>query len=188
MNTPDKAVQIKAFLTAVIGFFTALWGWGGWVVTVLIVCMALDWITGSWAARRRGEWSSARARDGLWHKLGEIVALLVAALCDIAVRLVLNSAARPLLDGVEYGSYLTLLVAVWYIFTELGSITENAGALGAPIPGWLRKGIALLKKKADAAEPVRGQEPETGAVPYSPRHYAPETAWKQNWHEEHPET
>ncbi len=188
MNAPERAMELKAAVTAILSAAVALLGWVGIAVAIMIVCMLLDYITGSWAARAHGEWSSKVAREGLWHKLGEIVALLVAALCDIAVRLVLNSAARPLLDGVEYGSYLTLLVAVWYIFTELGSITENAGALGAPIPGWLRKGIALLKKKADAAEPVRGQEPETGAVPYSPRHYAPETAWKQNWHEEHPET
>ena len=46
---------------------------------------------------------------------------------------------------------MTLLVAVWYIFTELGSIVENAGALGAPIPGWLRKGVAALQRRADGA-------------------------------------
>ena len=162
MNTPEKAIRIKAILAGALSFFTALWGWVGWVVVTMIACMALDWVTGSWAARRRGEWSSAIARDGLWHKLGEIVALLVAALCDIAIRLVLNSAAAPILGGVEYGNYMTLLVAVWYIFTELGSITENAGELGAPVPGWLRKGIAVLKQKTDAAEPLRKQTPDDG--------------------------
>lgn len=150
MNTPDKATEIKALLAAVISFFTALWGAQGWAVLILMCCMALDWITGSWAARRRGEWSSDAAREGLWHKLGEIVALLVAALCDIALRLLLHSAAAPLLQGWEYGNYMTLLVSVWYVFTELGSIVENAGALGAPIPGWLRRGIAALRRRADA--------------------------------------
>ena len=160
MNTPDKATEIKAFFAAVLAFCTALWGWVGWAVIVLIVCMALDWITGSWAARRKGEWSSAIARDGLWHKLGEIVALLVAALCDIAIQVILHSAAAPILGGIEYRNYMTLLVAVWYIFTELGSIIENAGELGAPVPGWLRKGIAALKHKADAAEPIADKPPD----------------------------
>ena len=150
MDTPDRATQIKALLAAALAFLTALWGWLGWMVLLLIVCMGLDWITGSWAARRRGEWSSARARDGLWHKLGEIVALLVAALCDIAVRVLLRSTGARLLQGWDYGDYMTLLVTVWYIFTELGSIVENAGALGAPVPAWLRKGIAALRQKADA--------------------------------------
>ena len=150
MTTPDKATEIKAFLAAILAFCTALWGWPGWAVLILIVCMALDWITGSWAARRKGQWSSSAARDGLWHKLGEIVALLVAALCDIAIRVILKSAAAPLLQGWDYGNYLPLLVAVWYIFTELGSIVENAGELGAKIPGWLKKGIAALQTKADS--------------------------------------
>ena len=149
MTTPDKATEIKAFLAAILAFFTALWGWLGWAVLILIVCMALDWITGSWAARRKGQWSSSAARDGLWHKLGEIVALLVAALCDIAVQVILNSAAADLLQGWTYGNYMTLLVAVWYIFTELGSIVENADKLGAPVPSWLKKGIAVLQKQAE---------------------------------------
>ena len=160
MNTPDKATEIKAFLTAILAFFTALWGWLGWAVIILIACMALDWITGSWAARAHNEWSSSVARAGLWHKLGEIVALLVAALCDIAVTVLLNSAAADLLQGWTYGNYMTLLVAVWYIFTELGSIVENVDKLGAPMPGWLKKVIRFLRARADAADPIPG-EPET---------------------------
>ena len=111
--------------------------------------MAADYLTGSWAARASGEWSSAIARQGLWHKLGEIAALLVAALCDIAVEVVLHSAAAPLLGDVKYRHYLTMLVAIWYTFTELGSIVENALKLGAPVPDWLRRGIALLKDRTD---------------------------------------
>ena len=43
----------------------------------------------------------------------------------------------------------TPVVAVWYIFTELGSITENAAKLGAPIPGWLKKMLSSLRDAAD---------------------------------------
>ncbi len=172
MNTPDKATEIKAFLTAILAFFTALWGWSGWAVIILIACMALDWITGSWAARAHNEWSSSVARAGLWHKLGEIVALLVAALCDIAVQVILNSAAADLLKGWEYGNYMTLLVAVWYIFTELGSIIENADKLGAHIPGWLRKGIAALQHRTEVLDPTPSEpnaaEQATGE--YIPKH------------------
>ena len=169
MNTPDKATEIKAVITAVLGFFTALWGWLGWAVVILIFCMALDWITGSWAARAHGEWSSSVARAGLWHKLGEIVALLVAALCDIAIQVILNSAAADLLKGWTYGNYMTLLVAIWYIFTELGSIVENADKLGAHIPGWLKKGIAAMQHRAEAVTPVPIPEepvPDSDAEPY----------------------
>ena len=70
MTSEEKAREIKAFLTAILAFFTALWGWLGWAVLLLIGCMALDWITGSWVAGAKGEWSSAAAREGLRHKLG----------------------------------------------------------------------------------------------------------------------
>ena len=153
MNAPDKAVEIKAAIAIVFTFLTSLWGWLGWAIIAFIGCMFLDYITGSWAARANNEWSSAVARQGLWHKLGEIVALLVAALCDIAIQVVLHSAAAPLLGGIEYKYYVTLVVAIWYIFTELGSIIENAGKLGAPIPKWLSKGIVMLKGKVDNAAP-----------------------------------
>ena len=40
---------------------------------------------------------------------------------------------------------------VWYILTEAGSIIENAGALGAKIPGFLRKAIEALNDKVESA-------------------------------------
>jgi phage-related holin len=48
---------------------------------------------------------------------------------------------------------------LWYIFTELGSIIENAAQLGAPIPRWLRSIIASAKKTADSALPAEEEKP-----------------------------
>lgn len=149
MNAPDKATEIKAFFTLIITFLTALWGWIGWAIFIFVFAMVMDYITGSLAARANNEWSSTVARQGLWHKLGEICALLVAALCDIAVQVILNSAAAPLIGDWQHKNYLTLIVAVWYIFTELGSVIENVGKLGAPMPDWLKKGIKMLQAKLD---------------------------------------
>lgn len=54
---------------------------------------------------------------------------------------------------------LAPLVVIWYILTEAGSIIENAGALGAPIPAWLTKMIAVLESKVDeAGNSVSGKE------------------------------
>ena len=58
-----------------------------------------------------------------------------------------------LLEG-ETGSVLIVngvvlpVVLVWYIFTELGSIAENAAAMGAPVPGWLVRILAQGKEGA----------------------------------------
>lgn len=154
MNAPDKATEIKAGISAIMALITGVLGWTGVAVAIFIVCMVLDYVTGSLAARAHGEWSSKVAREGLWHKLGEIVALLVAALCDIAVRVVLSTAAAPLIGRIEYQGWIVLIVTAWYVFTELGSILENAAKLGAPIPEWLIKGVGRLKKRTDAAEIV----------------------------------
>ena len=155
MTAPDKAIEIKAALAAVIAFFTALWGWMGWAVIVWMACIVLDYATGSWAARSAGEWSSAVARAGLWHKLGEIVAVLVAALCDIALGVLIGGAGIDL--GIDTSTFLTPIVLLWYIITELGSIIENAGKLGAPVPAWLKKGLEQYREKLEHDKDKNGE-------------------------------
>lgn len=145
MAAPDKALEIKAAITAVIAFGTALFGWVGWLVIVWLCAMVLDYITGSCKAMYRGEWSSSEARKGLWHKLGSIAAVLVAALCDIALGVV----ADKLSLGIDAACIVTPAVLTWYIFTELGSIIENAAALGAPMPEFL---IRMIQKVREAVE------------------------------------
>ena len=138
----------KAAVAAVLGGLTALWGWFGWLVLAWLLCMALDY--GTAAALRKGEWSSKVARDGLWHKLGAVVAVLVAAILDGVIGLIL--ANIPALElPFRYEVFVSVLVLVWYIMTELGSIVENVGALGAPVPAWLRKAIAALESTVDGA-------------------------------------
>lgn len=167
MNAPDKAIEIKAAVTAVITFITTLIGYAGWAVVLWLIAMVLDYITGTWAAMAHGEWSSAVARQGLWHKLGSIVAILVAGLVDIAISVVVH------LDlgfdmPFDYKTLVLPLVALWYTFTEFGSIVENAEQLGAPVPVWLAKGIKVLKASVDkqgdgnreSDQPIEGCEME----------------------------
>ena len=86
MNAPSKAMELKAAITAIFAAMTAFWGWTGWLVIVWLAAMILDYATGSWAALSTGSWDSAVARAGLWHKLGSIVAMLVALLLDVALQ------------------------------------------------------------------------------------------------------
>ena len=52
------------------------------------------------------------------------------------------------LPGIErqVNTLLLPMVLVWYIFTELGSIAENAAALGAPVPKPLLDALAAGQK------------------------------------------
>ena len=142
--------SFKAAVAALCAALTALWGWFGWVVVAWVGCMLIDNATGPAAALRAGEWSSKTARDGIWHKLGSVVAVIVAAMLDTVIGHLLGN-----VPGVElpftYTVLLCPLVVVWYILTEAGSIIENAGALGAPIPAWLTKMIAALSSSVDRA-------------------------------------
>ena len=138
--------KFKAAVAAVVAALTALWGWYGWLVVIWGIFMLLDYATGTGAALKEGNWSSSVAREGIWHKVGAIAAVLVACLLDAAIG---QAAANLPGFPIEYSVFLGPLVVVWYILTECGSIVENAGALGAPIPKWLATRVAQLRDKVD---------------------------------------
>ena len=149
MTAPSKAMELKAAITAVLAGMTAFWGWTGWLVVIWLAAMILDYATGSWAALSTGSWDSAVARAGLWHKLGSIVAMLVALLLDVALSAIINWGGLGFELPFTYKTAFLPLVAIWYIVTELGSIVENAAKLGAPVPKFLISSLKKLKDKAD---------------------------------------
>lgn len=147
MNAPEKATEIKAAVTAIVAFVTTLIGWKGVAALIWLCCILLDYIAGSLAAKKENNWSSQIAREGLWHKLGEIFAVTVAALCDIALGVVISGTGIQL--GFEINSFITPVVLTWYILTELGSIIENCGKLGAPVPKWFKQYVDKAKNTID---------------------------------------
>ena len=149
--------QIKAAVIAAAGLLTGLWGWLGWLVVGWIICMALDYITGSMAAAKEGQWSSAKAREGIWHKCGMIVVVIVSAGADLLIEIVLTN--LPVLAlPIQYPGLVCPVVLVWYIITELGSMAENAAVMGAPVPQWLVKLLAVSKNAVDGAGDKLGGE------------------------------
>lgn len=154
MPVPEKATEIKLLLVAVFSFLTALWGIVGWMVILMIACVCVDYLTGTAAAKRNKTWSSDIARDGLWHKAGEFLVLFGALLLDFFLWFVSQTeAAAQFVPIGAWGFYVTLLVSVWYIITEIGSIIENAVAMGAKVPKWLTSGLAKLQEQADNMDP-----------------------------------
>lgn len=141
----DKLIGVKAAIAAAVTALGAFLGWQGIMAVVWVAVMAIDYITGTAAAVMTRDWSSAVARQGLWHKGGMIAVVIVAALADGVMAII--CAHLPL--GIAWTSIVMPLVLAWYIVTELGSILENAVKMGAPVPGWL---VKLLKISAKAID------------------------------------
>lgn len=152
MDKKNIFVYAKAAVAAVCGAFTAAFGWLGWLVVAWVGCMVLDWLSGSAAAASKGEWSSAAARAGIWHKAGMLVVVIVAAVADAVLGVAV--AQVPVFAGFSAGvdGVVLPVVLVWYIFTELGSIAENGAAMGAPVPEWLLKILAEAQDKASSSK------------------------------------
>lgn len=149
----DRLKALKLSLTAVLAGLTALWGWFGWLVAAWGACMGLDVLTGMAAGCAEGGWSSKIAREGLWHKTGCMAAVTAAGVLDLVLGLLLEALPTTLPLGEPL--FLCPLAVVWYLLTEVGSILENVGRMGAPIPGWLRRAVAVLRDKVEE----KGGEP-----------------------------
>ncbi len=75
-------IRTKAALTALAFSLSALLGWKGVLALVWVIAMGLDYLSGSLAAIKNRQWCSETARQGLWHKAGMILVVLVSALTD----------------------------------------------------------------------------------------------------------
>jgi toxin secretion/phage lysis holin len=139
----EAKAAIAIFFTAI----TTLLGWQGVMALVWVVLMIMDYLSGSWAARKTGTWKSSVARDGFLHKGGMILVVLVALLADIVMGIALPHI--PVLN-IAWPDILFPTVLAWYIITELGSILENAVKMGTRVPSWLTKIFNAGLKVIDA--------------------------------------
>ena len=160
-----KVIEIKAAVAAFFALTGTFLGWKGVLLVIWVCAMVLDYISGTIAARRNGEWDSGKAREGLFHKGGTIVVVLVAMLFDACLALVAINI--PGLNMTWPGIIFPVVLA-WYILTELGSVLENGVKMGATYPAWLAKGLKISaeavshagEKAADKLEEQVGEPDE----------------------------
>ena len=146
----NTIVSIKASIAGAIGVLTALWGWFGWLVFAWAALMLADWLVGSAAAMKAGKWSSAKLREGAWHKGGMIIIVCVALVADWMIGTILSHIPGVTLP-FDYSVLIGPLVIVWYILGELGSLAEHAVNMGAPVPEWLPRILDISKEAVDVA-------------------------------------
>ena len=140
---------MMAWKAALVVFFTALGellGWKGIMMVAWVAAMAMDYISGTMAACKEGKWSSAVARQGLWHKGGMILVVAVSGMADIIMLIICENIPAV---TIQWPGVILPLVLAWYIITELGSILENAVKLGAKVPDWLTKMLKVSLATVD---------------------------------------
>lgn len=141
------AAALLAWLSARLGLLLP-------VLIILAGMMVLDYITGMLASKKEAldhpedpsyGWNSRRGTAGIIKKVGYLCIIAVAMVVDWVI---LNVASQA---GIEIGlkAFFGLLVAIWYVLNELLSIIENAGRMGASVPVWLSRYVAVLKNKID---------------------------------------
>ena len=162
MKASEPALQ--GAVTVAVSWIAARLGGLFVPVILLMVMMALDYVTGMLAAKAEAiahpenpeyGWSSRKGILGIIKKIAYIFLVVVAVSLDH----ILVQAAAPLgfdLPRAIFG----LLVTVWLVLNEMLSIVENAGRMGAPVPPWLARCVASLKDKIDqeADKEVDGDE------------------------------
>ena len=124
-----------------------------YVIITLAVMMCIDHLSGMMASKYEAidhpddpnyGWSSKKGAKGIL-KVGYICVIAVAIVVDYIIMQVAETAGIEIKIKAIFG----LIVTVWYLLNELLSIVENAGRMGAPVPDWLTKYIAMLKNKID---------------------------------------
>ena len=142
--------HIKKTVTGVLACLTALWGWFGWLTAAWASLMLANWLVGSAAAMKAGKWSSAKLREGAWHKGGMVIIVCVALSADWLIGSLLTH--LPVVElPFTYSVLIGPMVMVWYILGELGSLAEHAVSMGAKVPGWLKRMLDISREAVDAA-------------------------------------
>lgn len=98
---------------------------------ITAILIAMDYISGIAAAASRGDLQSSKMREGLWHKLGEVGAILLAYLV----------AEEGHYVGLPYQIDLLIpAVIIWISVMEITSILENLTLLNPDLDsaGFLR--------------------------------------------------
>lgn len=108
---------------------------GGWTqfMTVLVVFIVIDFITGLILAGKEGRAASRELWLGVTRKIGTLAIVTVA----------------HLLDSIMGDSHLIRDAAIFfYLAGELLSLIENTGRLGVPIPPVISKAVEVLRGKS----------------------------------------
>lgn len=138
---------IKAIVTGVAAFLSALLGTLYIPVLLMILCNIIDYATGLMAAKNRpdGGISSYRSIKGIKKKVSMWLLVVVGAVMDQ----LLLYASQTIGVKIPVTFLIACVVAIWIICNEIISILENMVDIGIQIPSFLLPLVKNIKSQTE---------------------------------------
>lgn len=138
--------KFKAFFTAVFATLSSLFGALTIPILLLVAGNVIDYVTGVFAAPKRGETvSSDIGLAGIIKKVCMWLLVVVGAIVDSLIKYAADTAGMTF----PFSFLVACIVAIWLVCNELLSILENIGDIGVPLPEFLVKIIRHIKHQAE---------------------------------------
>ena len=99
------------------------------MLVVVLIFIILDLVIGIVKALATASYKSLKMREGLWHKLGEILCVAFGALCEMSFPYV----------GITVSIPIVTSICIYIVLMETGSIVENLAVISPGIKAVLSK-------------------------------------------------
>lgn len=110
--------------------FNASWK----ILIIPLILMGFDILTGFINAWKKKEIDSSKLRDGIVHKFGEMIIIILSLFLQYSLGL---------------PKEISTFIAIYIVIMECISILENCEKLGVKVPKWLKE---RLKKVVEEGE------------------------------------
>ena len=127
-------LQVKIILSTVLSFITVHLGGYDSVLSLLVLLIVSDLLTGMTFAIMRKKLSSTELRNGLLRKLIIFLSIFIAYKVDLCI---IEFNGSPISIGSVDLSIRTLFI-VYSCLEEGISLLENLANIGVPFPKWLK--------------------------------------------------
>lgn len=117
------------------------------MLIIVLIFIVLDMIVGVIKSLASGTYKSLKMREGLWHKLGEIMCVAFGVLCEMAFPYV----------GITVSIPIVTTICVYIVLMETGSIVENLAAISPNIQKVLGKVFSQYKQDESAEDEQEGE-------------------------------
>lgn len=116
------------------------------MLIVVLIFIVLDMIIGIVKAFATGTYKSLKMREGLWHKLGEMLCVGFGVLCEMSFPYV----------GITVSIPIVTTICIYIVLMETGSIVENLAMISPNIQKVLSKVFGAYKPEESAEDEQEG--------------------------------